>query len=163
MRFIRYLSAEELAKLLQLAKVKVHKIMGNNNGSTVVWMLVGKHWVASVSIGFKTVGDTQHISLCIPEALEKNNKICVESEERQLSSEYLFYSWDCHHIDVSVKQKDKNGYKYEVYFTCYEVERKAVFAVEINTTQPYDHDDFILQLVAEELALESPRTVLRPM
>jgi len=162
-RFVRYLSAEELAKLLQLAKVKVHKIMRNNNDSTVMWLLIGRHWITSVSVEFKTVGDTQYISLCIPEALEKGNKICVENEERQLSSEYLFYSWDCHHIDVSVKQKDENGYKYEVYFTCYEVERKAVFAVEINTNQPFEHDDFILQLVAEELASESPRTVLRPM
>ena len=161
-RFIRYLSAEEFARLLQLARVKINKVIKNGGNTTVVWMLIGKHWIASVSIGFRTTSDTQDISLCPPEALE-NNKICVESEERQLSSAYLFHSWDCHHINVSVRQEDRDGYRYEIRYTCYEIERKAVFAVEINTMQPFEHDGFILQLVAEELASESPRTVLRPM
>ena len=162
-RFVRYLSAEEFAKLLSLARVKVHKITKNNNDSTVLWLLIGKHWVASVSVGFRTTSDTQYISLCLPEALERDNKICVESEESQFRSVYLFYNWNCHHINVSVKQEDRDGYRYEIRYTCHEVERKAVFAVEINTVQPFEHDDFILQLVAEELASESPRTVLRPM
>ena len=161
-RFVMYLSAEEFARLLQLAKVKINKVVKNGGGTTVIWMLVGKHWVASVSVGFRATSDTQYISLCLPEALE-NNKICVESEESQFRPVYLFYSWDCHHISVSVRQEDRDGYRYEIRYTCYEVERKAVFAVEINTNQPEQHDDFVLQLVAEELASESPRTVLRPM
>ena len=162
-RFIKYLSAEELAKLLQLAKVKINKIIKNDNNAVVIWMLVGKHWIASVSIKFRTTGDTHYVGLCSPDLLERGDRICVEREQRQLESAWLFRSWDCHHITASVKQVDSNGYRYEIYFTCYEIERKAVFAVEINTTQPYEHDDFILQLVAEELASESPRTVLRPM
>jgi len=162
-RFVRYLSAEEFAKLLQLARVKIHRVIRNGNNASVVWLLIGRHWIVSVSIRFRTTDDMQHISLCPPELLERNDKICTEQEERQFRSEYLFYSWDCHHVTVSVKQMDRDGYRYEIYFTCYEVERKAVFAVEINTTQPHEHDDFILQLVAEELTSESPRTVLRPM
>ena len=162
-RFVRYLSTEEFAKLLQLAKVRTFKINKDNNDAIVTWLLIGKHWIAGVSIGFRTTSDTQHISLCSPEAIEENNKICIDSEERQLESEWLFWNWDCHHINVNVVQRDRNGYSYEIYFTCYGVERKAVFAVEINTNQLLEHDDFILQLVAEELASESPRTVLRPM
>jgi len=162
-RFVRYLSTEEFAKLLQLAKVRTFKINKDNNGAVVMWLLIGRHWVAGVSIGFRTTSDTQLISLCPPKAIEENNNICIDNEERQLEPEYLFFNWDCHHIDVGVIQRDRYGYDYEVHFTCHEVERKAVFAVEINTNQPLEHDEFILQLVAEELASESPRTVLRPM
>jgi len=162
-RFVKYLSAEELARLLQLARVKIHRVIKNDSDVNVMWMLIGRHWIASVSIGFRTTSDTQHISLCPPELLERNDRICLEQEERQLKSEYLFFNWDCNHITTSIKQEDRDGYRYEIYYTCYEVERKAVFAVEINTNQPEQHDDFILQLVAEELASESPRTVLRPM
>jgi hypothetical protein len=64
---------------------------------------------------------------------------------------------------VRVVPKNEGGYNYEIYYTCYKIDRKAVFAVEVNTNQPEQHDEFILQLVAEELASESPRTVLRPM
>jgi hypothetical protein len=162
-RFVRYLSAEEFAKLLQLARARTFKVVKNDSDSVVMWLLIGKHWVVAVSIGFRTTGDTHHISFCPPELLERSDKICVEQEERGLRSEWLFWNWDCHHITASIVQTDRNGYSYEIHFTCYEVERKAVFAVEINTTQPYEHDEFILQLVAEELASESPRTVLRPM
>jgi hypothetical protein len=162
-RFVRYLTAEDFAKLLQLARARTFKVVKNGSDAVVMWLLIGRHWVAGVSVGFRTAGDTHHISFCPPELLERGDKMCVEQEERELRSEWLFQSWDCHHIDVSVKQGDREGYRYEIHYTCYEVERKAVFAVEINTTQPFDHDDFILQLVAEELTSESPRTVLRPM
>jgi hypothetical protein len=162
-RFVRYLSVEEFAELLQLAKFKTFKIDKDNNDAIVTWLLIGKHWVAGVSVGYRTTGDTEHISLCPPNLLERGNKLCAEQEERGLRSEWMFYNWDCHHIDVGIIQKDGNGYDYEVHYTCYEVDRKAVFAVEINTNQSEQHDEFILQLVAEELASESPRTVLRPM
>jgi len=158
-RFIRYLSAEEFAKLLSLAKVKVHKITKNNNDSTVMWLLIGKHWIASVSVGYRAENTTEYISLCV----EENNRICIDHEENQFEPKYVFDYKTCHHIRVRVTPEDRDGYRYAVWYTCYEVERKAVFAVEINTNQPEQHDDFILQLVAEELALESPRTVLRPM
>ena len=162
-RFIRYLSAEELAKLLSLARVKVHKIMGNNDDSTVMWLLIGRHWIASVSVGYRAESTTEYISLCLPKAIEEDNKVCINHEEEQFEPKYVFDYKTCHHIRVRVMTEDRDDYRYAVWYTCYEVERKAVFAVEINTTQPYDHDDFILQLVAEELASESPRTVLRPM
>jgi hypothetical protein len=162
-RFVRYLSAEELAKLLQLAKVRTFKINKDDNDAIVTWLLVGRHWVAGVSVGYRTTSDTEHISLCPPELLERDSRICVEQEERELGLEWLFWSWDCHHIDVSISQKDENGYGYEIRYICYEINRKAVLAVEVNTNQPEQHDEFILQLVAEELASESPRTVLRPM
>jgi hypothetical protein len=116
-----------------------------------------------VSVGYRTESETQHISLCLPRAIEENNKVCIDSEEKQLEPKYVFDYKTCHHIEMRVVQEDRDGYSYEVYFTCYEVTRKAVFAVEVNTNQPEQHDEFILQLVAEELAPESPRTVLRPM
>jgi hypothetical protein len=162
-RFVRYLTAEELAKLLQLAKAKVFKVDKNGSDGVVMWLLVGKHWIAGVSIGYRTENEVEHISLCLPRAIEENNKLCIDSEERQLRPKYVLGHKTCHHIDMRVVQEDRDGYNYEVYFTCYEVTRKAVFAVEVNTNQPEQHDDFILQLVAEELASESPRTVLRPM
>jgi hypothetical protein len=162
-RFVRYLSAEEFAKLLQLARARTFKVIKGNSDATVIWMLVGRHWVVAVSIGFRTTGDTHHISFCPPELVEEGNKLCMKQEERKLEPEWLFWNWGCHHIDVSILQKDENGYDYEIHYTCYEIERKAVFGVEINTTQPEQHDDFVLQLVAEELTSESPRTVFRPM
>ena len=162
-RFVRYLSAEEFAKLLQLAKVKTFKVNKDNNDAVVVWLLIGKHWIAGVSVGYRTTTDTQYISLCLPEAIERNSKICMDSEEKQLEPEYVFYYNTCHYVDVRVVPKNEGGYNYEIYYTCYGVERKAVFAVEVNTNHLSEHDEFVLQLVAEELASESPRTVLRPM
>jgi hypothetical protein len=166
-RFVRYLSAEELAKLLQLARARTFKVVRSGDGrasdSVVMWLLIGRHWIASVGIGYRTEIETQHISLCLPRAIEENNKLCIDSEEKQLEPRYVFDYKLCRYVDMGVVQEDRDGYSYEVYFRCREVERKAVFAVEINTNQPEQHDDFILQLVAEELASESPRTVLRPM
>ena len=162
-RFIRYLSADELAKLLQLAKSKVYKVVKGDNDSTVMWLLVGRHWIASISVGYRAESTTEYVSLCLPKAIEENNKICIDHEENQFEPKYVFDYKTCHHIRVRVMSEDRDGYKYAMWYTCYEIERKAVFAVEINTNQPEQHDDFILQLVAEELASESPRTVLRPM
>ena len=162
-RFVRYLSAEEFAKLLSLAKAKVYKVVKDDSNSIVMWLLIGRHWVAGVSIGYRVESEAEYISLCLPKAIEENNRICIDHEEKQLEPKYVFDYRICHLIDMRVTSRDRDGYKYEVYFICHEVERKAVFAVEINTNQPEQHDDFILQLVAEELASESPRTVLRPM
>jgi hypothetical protein len=162
-RFVRYLSVEEFAKLLQLARAKVYKVSRDDGDSVVMWLLIGRHWVAGVSIGYRVEGETEYISLCLPKAIEENNKVCIDSEEKQLEPKYVFDYKTCHHIEMRVTSEDRDGYRYAVRYMCHEVERKAVFAVEINTTQPFEHDDFILQLVAEELASESPRTVLRPM
>jgi hypothetical protein len=162
-RFVRYLSAEEFAKLLQLAKAKVFKVVKNDSDSVVMWLLIGRHWVAGVSIGYRTESETEYISLCLPKAIEENNKICIDHEEKQLEPKHVFDYKSCHHIDMRVTQEDSDGYRYSIRYVCHEVERKAVFAVEVNTNQPEQHDEFILQLVAEELASESPRTVLRPM
>jgi hypothetical protein len=166
-RFVRYLSVEEFAKLLQLARARTFKVVKNNDDSAsdsvVMWLLIGRHWIAGVSIGYRVEGETEYISLCLPKAIEENNKICIDSEEKQLEPKYVFDYKTCHHIEVRVTSEDRDGYRYAVRYMCHEVERKAVFAVEINTNQPEQHDDFILQLVAEELASESPRTVLRPM
>jgi len=162
-RFVRYLTPEEFAKLLQLAKVKTLKIIKNDGDATVMWLLIGRHWVVGVGVGYRAESETEYISLCPPEAIKENNKICINHEERQLESKYVFDYKTCHHIGMKVEPEDKDNYKYVIRYMCHEVERKAVFAVEINTNQPEQHDDFILQLVAEELASESPRTVLRPM
>jgi len=162
-RFVRYLSADEFVKLLQLAKAKVHKVVKDDNDSTVMWLLIGRHWVAGVSIGYRVKSEAEYISLCLPKAIEENNGICIDHEENQLEPKYVLNYKICHHVDMRVTPEDRNGYRYVVRYACHEVERKAVFAVEINTNQPFEHDDFILQLVAEELASESPRTVLRPM
>ena len=166
-RFVRYLSAEEFAKLLQLAKAKVYKVVKDDNDSAsdsvVMWLLIGRHWVAGVSIEYRVESETEYISLCLPKAIEEKNKICTDSEEKQLEPKYVFDYKTCHHIEMRITQEDEDGYRYAVRCMCYEIERKAVFAVEINTNQSEQHDEFILQLVAEELASESPRTVLRPM
>ena len=158
-RFIRYLSSDEFAKLLKLAKAKVYKVVKDDSDSTVMWLLIGRHWITSISVGYRVENTTEYISLCI----EENNKICIDHEENQFEPKYLFEYKTCHHVEMRITARDRDGYKYEIRYTCHEVERKAVFAVEINTNQPDQHDDFILQLVAEELASESPRTVLRPM
>jgi len=162
-RFVRYLSAEELTKLIQLAKVKTFKVVKDDSDAVVMWLLIEKHWIVGVSIGYRVEGETEYISLCLPKAIEENNKICINHEEKQLEPKYVFDYKTCHHIEMRVTLEDEDGYRYAVRYMCHEVERKAVFAVEINTNQSEQHDDFILQLVAKELASESPRIVLRPM
>jgi len=163
-RFVRYLSAEEFAKLLQLARARTFKVVKNDSDSVVMWLLIGRHWVAGVSIGYRTESETEYISASAHlRQLRRTTRICIDHEEKQLEPKHVFDYKLCHHIDMRVTQEDSDGYRYSIRYVCHEVERKAVFAVEINTTQPYEHDEFILQLVAEELASESPRTVLRPM
>jgi len=141
--YVRIPVALSLDQLSTLRKLSVRHV-SVVSGSKEYHAIIGKRWVAF---------------------LKKEQKVVeTHREEIEFGKEIdpvPLFRGNCHEVDMVVFEVSE--IKAEVSFYCYEVFYGGVLLAIIDTSEPYEIEETILRLLAENVPEFVHRAVLRPM